>query len=130
MVFVHGFGASIGHFRKNIPALSQNYRVRNQQRAPSPLLCTFQCASCDGCHKRLIYERFTCEQVYAIDLLGFGRSDKPLMSYSIELWTEQLLDFLSEFIEEPPILVGNSIGSLISLMVKESCFLMVQLLQY
>ena len=67
-----------------------------------------------------MYERLSCGQVYAIDLLGFGRSDKPLMSYSIELWTEQLLDFLSEFVSQPSILVGNSIGSLISLMVMAS----------
>ena len=68
-----------------------------------------------------MFENFTFGQVYAIDLLGFGRSDKPLMSYSIELWTEQLLDFLSEFVSQPSILVGNSIGSLISLMVMASC---------
>ncbi|CAL5229041.1 g12290 [Coccomyxa viridis] len=80
VVFVHGFGASIGHFRKNVPALSQNYKV------------------------------------YAIDLLGFGRSDKPLLSYSTELWRDQVLDFLAEFVDGPAILVGNSIGSLISLM--------------
>lgn len=59
----------------------------------------------------------TDEQVYAIDLLGFGRSDKPIMSYSTELWRDQVLDFLSEFVDGPAILVGNSIGSLISLMV-------------
>ncbi len=56
-------------------------------------------------------------QVYAIDLLGFGRSDKPLLSYSTELWRDQVLDFLAEFVDGPAILVGNSIGSLISLMV-------------
>ena len=56
-------------------------------------------------------------QVYAIDLLGFGRSDKPLLSYSTELWQDQVLDFLTEFVDGPAILVGNSIGSLISLMV-------------
>lgn len=77
-------------------------------------------ASSDRCHKRDMYKNFTFGQVYAIDLLGFGRSDKPLMSYSIELWTEQLLDFLSEFVSQPSILVGNSIGSLISLMVMAS----------
>ena len=86
-----------------------------------PMHLSVSTASSDRCHKRDIYKRFTCGQVYAIDLLGFGRSDKPLMSYSIELWTEQLLDFLSEFVSQPSILVGNSIGSLISLMVMASC---------
>jgi pimeloyl-ACP methyl ester carboxylesterase len=56
--------------------------------------------------------------VYAIDLLGFGRSDKPLLDYSTELWRDQLLDFLAEFIDRPAVLIGNSIGSLVSLMVR------------
>jgi len=37
-------------------------------------------------------------QVYAIDLLGFGASE-----------------FTEEFVDEPFVLVGNSIGSLVSL---------------
>lgn len=42
ILLIHGFGASVGHFRKNIPVLAgEGYRV------------------------------------YAIDLLGFGASDKP-----------------------------------------------------
>lgn len=57
-------------------------------------------------------------QVYAIDLLGFGASDKPPLAYSTELWRDQLLDFLQEFIDAPAVLVGNSIGSLIGLMVR------------
>jgi pimeloyl-ACP methyl ester carboxylesterase len=28
VVLIHGFGASIGHFRKNIPALAEHYKVR------------------------------------------------------------------------------------------------------
>lgn len=60
-------------------------------------------------------------QVYAIDLLGFGRSDKPLLDYSTELWRDQLLDFMAEFVDAPAVLVGNSIGSLVSLMVSYAC---------
>jgi pimeloyl-ACP methyl ester carboxylesterase len=54
-------------------------------------------------------------QVYAIDLLGFGGSEKALLDYSIELWAEQVVDFCQEFVETPVTLVGNSIGSLVSL---------------
>jgi pimeloyl-ACP methyl ester carboxylesterase len=50
--------------------------------------------------------------VYAIDLLGFGASDKPDLSYSIDLWVNQLYEFWQTFIGKPAILVGNSIGSL------------------
>ena len=28
MLIVHGFGASIGHFRRNIPELAQTHKVR------------------------------------------------------------------------------------------------------
>ncbi len=59
-------------------------------------------------------------QVYAIDLLGFGASDKPPLAYSTELWRDQVLDFLAEFVDAPAVLVGNSIGSLVSLMVRRA----------
>ncbi len=82
LVLIHGFGASIGHWRKNIPVLAEaGYRV------------------------------------FAIDLLGFGGSDKPPLDYTLELWQQQLRDFWDTHIQEPTIWVGNSIGALLSLMV-------------
>ncbi|PKU60863.1 pheophytinase, chloroplastic isoform X1 [Dendrobium catenatum] len=77
LLLVHGFGASIAHWRRNIGVLSENYTV------------------------------------YAIDLLGFGSSDKPLgFSYTMEVWSQLILDFLSEIIKKPTVLIGNSVGSL------------------
>jgi len=82
LLLVHGFGASIGHWRKNIPALAAGgYRV------------------------------------FAIDLLGFGGSDKPVLSYTVELWQQQIKDFWDTYINEPTVFIGNSIGALLSLMV-------------
>jgi pimeloyl-ACP methyl ester carboxylesterase len=82
LVLVHGFGASMGHWRKNIPVLAAGgYRV------------------------------------FAIDLLGFGGSDKPPLNYTLELWQELLKDFWTAHIQEPTVFVGNSIGALLSLMV-------------
>ena len=79
---IHGFGASIGHWRKNIPVLAAaGYRV------------------------------------FALDLLGFGASDKADLDYTLELWESQVKDFWSEHINEPTIFIGNSIGALISLML-------------
>lgn len=54
-------------------------------------------------------------QVYAIDLLGFGASEKPVLNYSIDLWAELVSDFASEIFDQPYVLVGNSIGSLVCL---------------
>lgn len=49
-------------------------------------------------------------QVWAIDLLGFGRSAKPNMQYSGDLWRDQLYDFITEVIGQPVVLAGNSLG--------------------
>lgn len=82
LLLVHGFGASIGHWRKNIPALAgAGYKV------------------------------------FAIDLLGFGTAAKPPISYTVELWRDQLKAFWETHINEPTIFVGNSIGGLLCLMV-------------
>ena len=62
-------------------------------------------------------------KVYALDLLGFGASDKPQQPYTMETWAELVGDFMDEFVQnKPTVLVGNSIGSLVALMVP-ICFL-------
>eukprot|EP00884_Botryococcus_braunii_P018020 jgi/Botrbrau1/4901/Bobra.118_1s0015.1 len=57
-------------------------------------------------------------RVFAVDLLGFGWSDKPLISgyadYSV--WQDQLASFIQEVVGgEPVVLVGNSLGGYNSL---------------
>lgn len=46
-------------------------------------------------------------KVYAIDLLGFGWSEKALIEYDALVWRDQVADFLKEIVKEPAILVGN-----------------------
>jgi pimeloyl-ACP methyl ester carboxylesterase len=82
LVLVHGFGACIEHWRKNIPVLA------------------------DAGYK-----------VFAIDLLGFGGSDKAPIDYTVDVWVELLKDFWTAHINEPTVFIGNSIGALLSLMV-------------
>ncbi|KAL3778866.1 hypothetical protein ACHAW5_009345 [Stephanodiscus triporus] len=36
--------------------------------------------------------------VYALDLLGFGWSDKPIMDYDASVWRDQVVDFVREVI--------------------------------
>ena len=64
---------------------------------------------------------------YAIDLLGFGRSDQPqarlndepateqTVQYCFDLWAQQVADFCREVIDRPVVLVGNSIGGVVAL---------------
>lgn len=54
-------------------------------------------------------------RVYAVDLLGFGGSRKVQVAYTVNLWVEQIHDFWQTFINRPVVLVGNSIGSLVSM---------------
>ena len=64
---------------------------------------------------------------FAIDLLGFGRSDQPKahlkdeasdsgsVHYGFDLWGRQVADFCHEVIDRPVVLVGNSIGGVVAL---------------
>jgi pimeloyl-ACP methyl ester carboxylesterase len=53
-------------------------------------------------------------RVYALDLIGFGASAKPLpgekITYTLETWGQQVADFCREVVGEAAFLVGNSIG--------------------
>ena len=53
--------------------------------------------------------------VYALDMLGFGASQKAPVSYQVDLWVEQVYDFWRTLIRHPVVLVGNSIGSLVTI---------------
>jgi pimeloyl-ACP methyl ester carboxylesterase len=56
-------------------------------------------------------------QVWAIDLLGFGRAAKPAWTYSANLWRDQLHDFITQVICAPVVLAGNSLGAYSALCV-------------
>jgi pimeloyl-ACP methyl ester carboxylesterase len=87
---------------------------------PSLLLIHGFGASTDHWRKNIhqLQEHF---EVWAIDLLGFGRSAKPAWEYSGQLWQEQLNDFISEVIQQPTVVAGNSLGGYASLCTGANC---------
>ncbi len=60
-------------------------------------------------------------RVWAIDLLGFGRSQKPAIAYTSELWRDQLQDFCREVIQAPVYVAGNSLGGYAALCLAVDC---------
>ncbi len=54
-------------------------------------------------------------EVYAMDLIGFGRSSKPSSGYSSDLWRDQIADFITNIVGRPTVVAGNSIGGYSSL---------------
>lgn len=49
-------------------------------------------------------------RVYAPDLLGFGLSDRPDISYTADLYTELLHDFLTGVVKEPATIVASRLA--------------------
>ena len=87
----------------------------NSQRPPLLLVHGFG-ASTDHWRKNIseLSQEF---EVYAIDLLGFGRSLKPAWQYSGYLWRDQLHDFITEQVKRPTVIAGNSLGGYSALCV-------------
>ena len=65
-------------------------------------------------------------RVIAIDLIGFGESDKPRSKlktepdaegwpYGMDSWAQQIVDFIQTHIDGPVQLIGNSIGGVVAL---------------
>lgn len=50
-------------------------------------------------------------RVYAVDLLGFGHSDRPSSSYTAQTYVSFLLDFLRDVPTEPAAVVASSLSS-------------------
>src|SRR6185295_1266450 len=59
-------------------------------------------------------------RVYAIDLLGFGFSDKPAVaSYSADLYVELITDFIREVAGYPANVVASSLGAAYAIRVAD-----------
>lgn len=96
-----------------------NYRMEGPVDGPPILLIHGFGANVN--HYRYQFPALVNEgyRVYAIDLIGFGASDKPAdVPYSIELFVSLLIDFVDTVKSDenqPWIVAGNSIGGLCAL---------------
>ncbi|KAG2408738.1 hypothetical protein LR48_Vigan01g183900 [Vigna angularis] len=135
IVLIHGFGASAFHWRRGSES-TWNDRVKvHGENEPNLLqyanrVCPFlqdsditiapscKLRSLSGSVLSLWYnipELAKKHRVYAIDLLGFGWSDKALIDYDAMVWRDQVVDFVTEIVKEPAVLVGNSLGGFTAL---------------
>jgi pimeloyl-ACP methyl ester carboxylesterase len=90
-------------------------KMGERNRPPLLLIHGFG-ASTDHWRKNVIGLSQTFE-VWAIDLLGFGRSAKPDWKYNGDLWRDQIHDFITEVIGAPAVIAGNSLGGYVALCV-------------
>lgn len=50
-------------------------------------------------------------KVYSIDLIGFGQSDKPNMTYTAYLYSQLIIDFIKDIIKESTNIIADSLSS-------------------
>jgi len=72
-------------------------------------------ASCEHWRYNMPHFAALGHRAYAIDLLGFGFSDKPttpngFSTYSAFVWSQQIADFMKDIVQTDAYLVGNSLG--------------------
>ncbi|GAX81269.1 hypothetical protein CEUSTIGMA_g8701.t1 [Chlamydomonas eustigma] len=102
VLLIHGYGASLYHC----------YIVME------PLCITGKQLHCYGAslyHWRYQFKALSDAgfQVFALDLIGFGLSEKALIDYSNgKPWIDEISSFIQEVIGDSPVtLVGNSLGA-------------------
>ncbi len=99
----------------------QGCRIRYQQAGETgPALVLIHGFGASSIHwRKNLPELGRAHRVFAIDLLGFGQSDKPTPgqphAYTFETWGQLVRDFCREIVGEAAFWVGNSIGAVVAL---------------
>jgi hypothetical protein len=82
VLLVHGFAASGEQWERLVHSIRQQKVESNNGKDTTP-------------------------PIYAVDLLGFGHSEKPGLTYTQYLWESQLVDFAIEVMEAVPMVMVN-----------------------
>jgi pimeloyl-ACP methyl ester carboxylesterase len=99
----------------------QGFAIRYQQSGETgtPILCIHGFGASSDHWRKNLPSFGEQHRAYAIDLIGFGGSDKPFpndpIAYTFETWSQQIIDFCREVIGEPVYLVANSIGCVVAM---------------
>lgn len=121
-----------GELENPLPGVSRTYRWRGMDVAYTvagdpenpDLLC------CHGVHAAASSDEFApiFEQlaenyrVIAVDLPGFGRSDRPPLVYSAKLYTEFLREFAADVLDRPTVIASSLTGSFALAAAEEGVF--------
>ncbi len=93
------------------------YVMAGEETSQPPLLLIHGFGASTDHWRKNIAELSQDFQVWAIDLLGFGRSAKPEITYGADLWRDQITAFIQEVIKQPVVIAGNSLGGYTALSV-------------
>ena len=107
-----------GAFEDSLPGVERTYRWRGIETSytvagdpndPDMLLCHSIHAGASSHEFEAIVEQLADDyHVYAVDLPGFGRSERPPLVYSDTLYAEFLADFAAD-VTDTPIVVASSL---------------------
>ncbi|ETR67899.1 MAG: hypothetical protein OMM_11098 [Candidatus Magnetoglobus multicellularis str. Araruama] len=93
-----------------------NYHISYSQQGTGPPLIMLHNGGND--HRIWDYQVHYLQNyfdIYTIDLLGYGQSDKPEIDYTLDLYTQLLDQFIQSHEFDQVSLMGHCIGSAISL---------------
>ncbi len=96
-----------------LPHGNVNYYHRSGTGTPLVLVHSFNAAA-SSFELEPLFHHFaetTDRPLYAMDWLGFGRSDRPDINYVPDLYQTHLFRFLDEIVETPADVVALSLGS-------------------
>ncbi len=83
-------------------------------RGPTLVLVHGLGSSAEGDWGKLLRTLSATHRVLALDLLGFGASDKPFITYNVQTWVDTLGEFLRQRQVDRFTLVGESLGGWIA----------------
>lgn len=101
----------------------QGYKIRYQSIGQEgiPIVCIHGFGASSDHWRQNLPVLGQHHATFAIDLIGFGGSEKPApncpLTYTFETWSQQVLAFCQEVVGQPVVLVGNSIGCVVALQV-------------